>query len=200
MQKRKIKAIIFDLGGVVAHGGYLDFLKHYCLKCLTPRGKKLVSKLEHEVNLGKISEKEFYRKLQAIFDVHLSAKRMHDLIAKKMTFDKELVKFIPHLKRSKVVMFTNSIGHIASEVLGRDHKKVKKLFERVFDSNKIHLAKPDPKAYRYIMKKLKVRPAETLLVDDRLENILPARKIGMQGIVYKSASQFKKAIRKYGYS
>lgn len=197
MLQPKIKAIIFDLGGVVVRGGYLDFLKHYCLGCLTPLGHKKILKLEHEVNLGKISEAEFYLQLQTVFGVHLTAKKMHDLIVKKMRPNKALLKVLPQIKKSKVVMFTNSIGHIASEVIGRGRQPIKSLFDRVFDSTKIHLAKPDVPAFRYILKKMKLRPHQSLFVDDRLENVKAARKVGMNGILYKDAVQFRKTIKKY---
>lgn len=198
-KKTRIKAIIFDLGGVVVHGGYLDFLKHYCLECLTPLGKKQILKLEHEVNLGKISEAEFYQQLQTVFGVHLTAKKMHDLIVKKMRPNKALLRLLPRIKKSKIVMFTNSIGHIAAEVLRMGRHPIRPLFDRVFDSAKIHLAKPDLKSYRYLIKKLKIKPGEALLVDDRPENIRAAKKNGMNGIVYKNISQFRKTIREYGF-
>ncbi|MDP3740853.1 MAG: HAD-IA family hydrolase [bacterium] len=195
--RKKIKIIIFDLGGVVVHGGYLEFIGQYCLNCLTSAGHKKILKLEHDVNLGKISEADFYRQLQSVFGVHLTAKRMHDLILEKMQPNKLLLKILAKLKKSKIVMFTNSIGHIAQEALGKGRKPLKSFFGHVFDSTKIHLAKPDAKAFQYILKKMKVKPQESLFVDDRLENIIAARKIGMNGIVYKSASQFKKTLKSW---
>lgn len=195
--KRKIKAIIFDLGGVLVHGGYLDFLRHYCAPCLTFLGRKKIEKLEREVNLGIISEKTFYKNLQEVFGVHLTPRQMHNLIVKKMKTDKSLMKFIPKLKREKVVLFSNSIGHMATEVLRRRRIPVKKLFDKIFMSNVLHMIKPDAHAYRYVLKKIGLKPHETLVVDDRLLNVRGAKKIGMNGIVYKNFSQFKKAFQQY---
>lgn len=196
-RRQPIKAIIFDLGGVVMHGGYLDFLKHYCLRCLTPLGKKTILRLEREVNLGDITETEFYREIRTIFGVHLRPKQMHDLIVKKMKTDKALVHLIPQLRREKIALFTNSLGHMATEVLRLRHVPARKLFTRVFVSTKMHMVKPDQKAYRYVLRKLRVHPREALMVDDRLENIRGARKIGMQGVVYKNSRQFRKALKKF---
>lgn len=196
MSKPKIKSIIFDFGGVVAHGGYLDFIRHYCLECLTLEGRKKIQRLEHEVNLGKISETKFYLLIGKIFHVHLTPKKMHQLITKKMQTNKSLVKFIPKLKKSKVVLFTNSIGYMAIQVFKTRHIS-KKLFDKIFLSNVIHLAKPDEQAYLYVLKKLKLKPQETLMIDDRIENITPAKKLGMHGIVFKNTKQFQKALKKY---
>lgn len=197
-KKKKIKVLIFDLGGVIVHGGYLEFISQYCLACMTRAGHKKILALEREVNLGKISEAEFYRKLESVFGVHLTAKRMHDLILRKMRPNKALLRLLRQIKKSKIIMFTNSIGHIAAEVLGKGRTPLKNYFDKVFDSTKIHLAKPDARAFGYILKKLKVKPDESLFVDDRVANIRAAKKIGMQGVVYRNTKQFQREIKKYG--
>lgn len=197
MKKTPIKAVIFDLGGVVMHGGYLPFLKHFCNECFTKEGKKKIIQLEKEVNLGKISEVQFYRELQKTFHIHLTPRQIRDEVVKKMKTDKSLVSYIPKLKKAKTALFTNSIGHMAQEVLKNRKVPVHKLFDNVFVSSKIHMIKPDPKAYGYVLKKMKVKAKDALLVDDRLENVTPARKMGINGIVYKNATQFKKEFKKY---
>ena len=197
MPKIKIKAVIFDLGGVVVHGGYMNFIKHYCKDCLSPLGQKRLARLEREVNLGEISEIEFYRQIQKIFEIKVSPKRMHELIVSKMKTDRALAHLIPSLKKAKVVMFTNSIGHMAQEVLGRRRLNHHKLFEKVFDSSDLHIAKPDATAYRFVLHKIGVKPNQAIMVDDRALNIRGARRVGMHGIVYKNSRQFKKALTKY---
>jgi len=179
------------------HGGYLDFINHYCSKCLTASGKKKIAHLEHEVNLGNITENEFYRQIRQVFGVELTAAQMHKLIVAKMKTDKGLAHLIPHLKKAKIALFTNSIGHMAIDVLKARRYPVKKIFDKLFISSRIHLAKPDAKAYQYVVKKLRVKPEEALMVDDRRENIVAAKKIGMQGIVYKNSTQFRKELSKF---
>lgn len=195
--KPKIKAIIFDLGGVVMHGGYLNFIHHYLGKHLSSTTKKRIEALEHQVNLGKITETQFYKHIQKEFHVHLTPKQMHDHIAKKMTANKSLVKFIPTIKRAKVAVFSNSIGHLHMELLKQRHLAGKKLFDRIFFSSVMHLAKPTGASYAYVVKHLKVKPHEALMVDDRLGSVKAAKKNGMQGVVFKNTSQFKKELKKY---
>lgn len=198
-KKRKIRVIIFDLGGVLVHGGYLEFIRQYCTECLTLHGQKEIKKLERQVNLGEISEREFYRRIEKVFGVHLTPHQMHELIVRKMRADRNLVRLIPNLKRSKIVLFTNSIGRMAIEVLRRRKIPARKLFDRVFISSTLRLVKPDRKAYEYILKQVKAKPSETLLVDDRPLNVLGARKFGMQGLVYKNFKYFRRAIQKYEF-
>lgn len=196
-KKKKIQVVIFDLGGVLLHGGYLSFLQHYCAACLTTQGKERILELERQVNLGRISETAFYREIKKIFGVRLSPRQMHDLIVRHMKTDRKLVNFIPHLGRARVAMFTNSIGPMALETIHLYHIPSKKLFRKVFISTNLHIAKPDASAYRYILRKLKVKPARALMVDDRPINVRGAKKIGMQGIIYKNIKQFRKEFQNY---
>src|SRR3954468_4155586 len=139
---KKIKAIIFDLGGVVATGGYLSFIKHYCAECFTPAGKKQILLLERQVNLGQITEREFYLQIDKIFGVHLKPAQMHKQIINHMKADKSLMQMIPKLKKAKIALFSNSLGNMAAEVLKKRHLTGKKFFDKIFLSTKIHMAKP----------------------------------------------------------
>lgn len=197
--KKKIKAIIFDLGGVVVHGGYLDFVKHFCAPCLTSAGKRRVERLERQANLGILTETQFLRGLRQTFGLHFTIQRMHDYIVGHMKADKGLVHLIPKLEKSKIALFSNSLGNMAVDVLHKRHLNSHRLFKRVFISSRLHLVKPDAKAYRFILQKLKVKPSEALMVDDRVINIRGAKKIGMEGIVYKNSTQFRKAIKRYDF-
>jgi len=199
MKKSSIKVIIFDLGGVVVRGGYLDFINNYCMACLTPLGKRKILELEREVNLGNMTEKEFYKSMQNVFGVHLSPEQMRRIIVQRAKKNRQILGIISKLGKKRVAMFTNSIGHMATEVLRVKKVPAKKLFRKVFVSSTMHLVKPDAEAYRYILKNLKVQPAEALMVDDRVVNIKGARRAGMNAILYRNAAKFKKELGKYDF-
>lgn len=196
-KKPQIKAIIFDLGGVVVHSGFKDLVNDYCVACLTEAGKRKIKALEREFNIGDITENEFYDQMHEVFNVHLTDQQMHDYIVSHMKTDKQLVEFIPSLKKSKVALLSNALGPITQEVLKKKDIEVKKLFDKVFLSNKMHMVKPDAKTYRHILKKLEVEPEEALMVDDQEVNIEGAKKVGMQGIVYENAEQFKRDLDRF---
>jgi HAD superfamily hydrolase (TIGR01509 family) len=195
--KPKIKAIIFDLGGVIMHGGYLFFIQHYLGKRLSAATRKRIEHLEHEVNLGTISENQFYRHIQKEFDVHLEPKQIHALIVSKMRTNKELIHYIPKLKKAKIALFSNSIGYMAMETLRMRRLAGRRIFDRIFLSNVLHLAKPTRDSFEYVVHHLKVKPHEALMVDDRPLNVAAARKVGLHGIVFKNTTQLKKALKKY---
>lgn len=53
-------------------------------------------------------------------------------------------------------------------------------------SAEVGVRKPDPRVYRALLDTLGVAPADTLFVDDRGPNLLPAREIGMHTILFSS--------------
>jgi HAD superfamily hydrolase (TIGR01509 family) len=82
-------------------------------------------------------------------------------------------------------------------MLAARHMSGKQLFDKIFLSNLLHIAKPSRSSFAYVVKNLKVKPHEALMIDDRLTNICAAKKIGMHGIVFKNTRQFKKELQRY---
>jgi putative hydrolase of the HAD superfamily len=73
--------------------------------------------------------------------------------------------------------------------------------ERAFDwihrfdvlvwSYQLRIAKPDPAIYRHTLAKLGTLPAETLFIDDKLENIEAARALGIQAIQFSTVDKLR---------
>lgn len=195
--KPVIRWLIFDLGGVIMHGGYLDFIHHYCLQCMTQSGQKKIAMLEHQVNLGTITETDFYKQIRKSFGVSMAPAGMRRIIMEKMQPDLKLLHILPTLRPAHLALFTNSIGFMAKDVLRQRKIPTKQLFDAMYFSNIMHVAKPDSVGYRTVLEDLHAAAKQTLMIDDRVENIRAARKIGMHGIVYHDAEQFLRAIRNY---
>lgn len=57
-------------------------------------------------------------------------------------------------------------------------------FDGIVVSSDIHMIKPDEKIYRYLLEKYELQPKECLFIDDRLENVWAAQKVGMEAVCY----------------
>ena len=53
-------------------------------------------------------------------------------------------------------------------------------FEKAYLSHELHLRKPQPEIYTYMLRDAGLNAGETLFVDDRAENIAAAAKLGIQ--------------------
>jgi len=64
-------------------------------------------------------------------------------------------------------------------------------FDVLVWSYQLHIAKPDPAIYHYVLNKLGTRPEETLFIDDKAINIDAAHALGMKGLVFTSVEQLR---------
>jgi putative hydrolase of the HAD superfamily len=51
------------------------------------------------------------------------------------------------------------------------------------------MRKPNPRIYKLLIKKMKLVPSEIIFIDNQIWNINPAKKIGMQTILFKNNKQ-----------
>lgn len=57
-------------------------------------------------------------------------------------------------------------------------------FSIFINSSEVGLEKPDRRVYLMALEQMKLKPEEAVFIDDTEENVLGARKIGMQGILF----------------
>ena len=53
------------------------------------------------------------------------------------------------------------------------------------------MIKPDPEIYHLLLEKLGTSPEETLFLDDKLENIEAARRLGIQALQFFTVDQLR---------
>ncbi|MCL5009353.1 MAG: HAD-IA family hydrolase [Patescibacteria group bacterium] len=53
------------------------------------------------------------------------------------------------------------------------------------NSSKVGMRKPNLNIYNYVVKTFKLKPAQTILVDDKAKNLVPAKRLGMHTFRYK---------------
>lgn len=69
-------------------------------------------------------------------------------------------------------------------------------FDPCLLSCEIGLDKPDPKAYEFLLSKLNIPAEEVVFIDDKLENIEAAKKMGIDAILFESAPQIRRELEK----
>ncbi len=86
----------------------------------------------------------------------------------------------------------------ASLLQARKIEEVDKIFDVVVLSGEVGFSKPQKEAYEIVLSELGVLPEEVVFIDDLLENIVGAEKLGIKGVLYKSPSQLKESLRGLG--
>jgi putative hydrolase of the HAD superfamily len=79
-----------------------------------------------------------------------------------------------------------------------DQFRLREYFAVFFSSCYLGMRKPDPGIYRRSLQITQCDPAECLFIDDRVENIGPARQAGMQTIHYRDPGQLRRDLNEFG--
>lgn len=69
-------------------------------------------------------------------------------------------------------------------------------FDALTYSCRIGVAKPDPRAYEICAGRLGIAPADALFFDDKEENVVAAREVGMRAEVFTSPGQVREVLRR----
>lgn len=193
-----IKAVIFDYFGVVAsakgHPARVDIAAAF--RVSEDETRVALGKSINEFRNGKVTEDEFWQRMAKDLGKPIP-KNTHELWRKgfgeKLVFDEKVVNFIKSLKHKeiKIAVLSNTLPPWAEIVRKRGGFDV---FDVVANSCETGFSKPDVMAYKWVVKKLGEKPEEILFVDDKGENLEPARKLKMQTLLAQNSEQVIKEV------
>jgi len=75
--------------------------------------------------------------------------------------------------------------------------KIDGIFDDIFISGEIKLAKPDPKIFQHVIAALDADPSTLVFVDDFIENIEAAREAGINAIHFRSREHALNELAEY---
>jgi len=73
------------------------------------------------------------------------------------------------------------------------------LFDVFFSSCWLGVRKPTRQIYEHVLGMTQANPASSVFVDDREQNLAPARALGMKTILYTSADELASALGELGF-
>jgi len=206
-----IKAIIFDVGGVLQIGKYswLAFRRHRSTSVHKFMARKFHITLDQwfdsidtayaQAIEGKISKKQALSIMAK--DLETSSENLESLFVKayrkyfkrnNKLFD---LAFSIRKKGYKIAILSDQ-WWVSEEalMLSKDTRK----FNASIVSCEVGFRKPNPKIYKIALQKLKVKPTEAIFVDNQEWNITPAKKLGFKTILFKNNKQTIKELKKLG--
>ncbi len=71
-------------------------------------------------------------------------------------------------------------------------------FDAVVLSEEVGTSKPKREAYERVLSDLGVSPEEAVFIDDSLENVKGAERLGIKSILHKDPEKLKESLRKMG--
>ncbi|MBI1975272.1 MAG: HAD family phosphatase [Parcubacteria group bacterium] len=198
----KIKAVFFDLGGVIVTSVSDPFFA-YAAQLLRV-GKKTIAHgwLTYRPLLerGMVS----YRACMQMLGKHCGlqgipphmVKAIANSYRKFAKVDRRMLALIRLLKRRGYVVGLISNTHEKHTAINFK-RRIFKDFDALVLSYRVGLMKPDPAIFKLALLKVGVKPHEAVFIDDNAEFVKAAKKLGMQGIVFRGIGDLRKQLRKY---
>ncbi|MGB2965043.1 MAG: HAD family phosphatase [Anaerolineales bacterium] len=104
------------------------------------------------------------------------------------SLDAHLVEFIKGLREE---YSTALLSNAWDDLRGYLEKvwQIDGIFDHIFISAELKLAKPAPEIYQFVINRLNQDPTEMVFVDDFIENIEAAREAGLNAVHFQSREQ-----------
>jgi len=190
-----VKTIILDLGEVIIEVDTSRTEKKMLEFGLTmPEVDILTQKMFEEGNYDKLETGEITeaqlrditrQELQMNIPDHKLDEAWNEMLR---PFPPEHIRLIEELKTRYSVYLLSNTNSIHYRYFNENfcncynYSSFEELFDRTYMSYQLGMRKPDPEIFKLILDENRLDPAETLFVDDRIENILSARSLGIQCI------------------
>jgi epoxide hydrolase-like predicted phosphatase len=196
-----IQTIIFDLGGVLVRTE--DRIPRQLLAekfgMTYEEMDSLVygSPTSKEAGEGKISAEQHKETVLKILGLPLdSFKSFGDEFWGGDRLDKKLVEFIGGLRGEyTTALLSNAWDDLRPLLVNL--WKIDGIFDHIFISAEVKLAKPDPRIYQHVINELQQDPSEMIFVDDFIENVKAAKAEGLHAIHFRYRDQALNELAEY---
>jgi glucose-1-phosphatase len=184
-----MKAIIFDLGNVIAffdHRRALERLKPFSpLSVEEMFAAVYAGTLEDRIERGQVTPPVFLREVHQLWQLRCDVEFLAHVVSDVFWANAEVCDMIPRLKeRYRLVLGSNTNAIHARRLLVQ-FADVLSHFDALVLSHEIGARKPEAEFYHACLRFAKAKPADCVFVDDLSVNIEGARGVGLHGIVYR---------------
>lgn len=197
---KQIKNIIFDFGGVIIDIDYhltMDAFRRLGIKNFEEQYSKLrQSHLFDALEKGTITPAAFRDRIRSISSLPLTDVQIDDAWnAILIDLPEENITFLKSLKNKYRIFLLSNTNEIHEQAFTDLIQKkfgenvLKNVFENIYYSHRLHLRKPDPAIFSYVLKENNLLASETLFVDDSFQHIEGARIAGLQTFYFEKGKK-----------
>lgn len=149
----------------------------------------------HAYDAGKLNGRTYWQQFAADSAIELTATDIDRLIENDVlmwcTINEPMLAWARTLSESGLRI--GILSNMGEETLSYMRQEFAWLgdFHHHTWSCELGIAKPDPAIYTYTCEKLRVAPQEALFLDDKIENVEAARRVGLHAIQFKNIEQLR---------
>ncbi len=200
----KVKAIIFDLGGVIIDLDFSNFYNRIITQSPLNKPQTPImleffrqSDMYHQ---GNMTDDEFYQLACDLLQVCMVDQSgffnaFNSIISGYNTEVTKIIKKLRDSNQYKLLALSNVNSSHWDFILNKGWEFID-WFDELILSHETHLIKPNPKVFEYAIKKAGCKSKQIVFIDDGLNNIKSAKELGIIGIKYTNSvellNEFKK--------
>ncbi len=195
-----MKVILFDFAGVLTtEKCFPAVAKKLSTRCGIDKELIQRSLYSHEGKyiLGNESSLKFWER--SIKRLGVPYNEFKSIFSSWYVLNEQILKIIKKLKKNYRVVLLSDNFTLVTKVIKKD-RRLNILFEKMYFSNELHLSKKDKRIFEFVIKRMHVRPSECLFIDDKERNLVPAKKIGINVLLFQDSNQFKRELASLGIS
>jgi putative hydrolase of the HAD superfamily len=190
-----IKAIIFDFGRVISAQKPLSLFHRYedelGLEPGTINSVMFDSQAWQKALVGRKTVEEFWYEIGP--ELGLNSHKEIDAFRNRYWADENInanvLKLIQKLHgRYRLAVLSNAPPGLSQWLADW---RILDFFDLVFCSGDEGVVKPDAMPFEVTLERLGVQPGEAVFIDDTMENVEAARKLGLHGILFTTAEELE---------
>jgi putative hydrolase of the HAD superfamily len=187
-----IKAIIFDLAGVVLlpiRGTFNSLLAERLDAPLDEVERVMNDPTNDRWDMNEISDEEFYDHLLTELKEPLEKKAIiRKFVIDDFYVDQKMLALVRDLRQNyTTALLTNFPTHLHDFMKRSWH--MDGAFDHLIISSDVAMIKPDPRIYQLTLARVGCAPQEAVFIDDRKVNTDAAQALGINSILFKSKSR-----------
>lgn len=188
---KKFHTFIFDLGGVINDHDNNKLIARLLSKCDSrASAKKILEKFcEEKYATGQSSVIEFFTMIKRDFGYGDDWKTFSEDWCCHLSMRDGMLEYLRDLSKSARVLFLSNTNLLHWNKLLRLSNFELASYE-AFLSFDMGLAKPSKAIFEKVLVDAEIDPEGALYIDDRQDNVDPARSCGIEAVLYKNQQQF----------
>jgi epoxide hydrolase-like predicted phosphatase len=197
-----IKAIIFDIGGVVINDDFLSYAGRFEKKAGMSKEqiyRAILGSSEWRLYFkGKISEEKVWKAIKSKYLPPNIADEIRSSWEDIFFPITETIDLIKRLKQTYKIFFISNVDRKSANFVHKKYPEIFSLFDDGVMSFETGMAKPDKGIYRHALRKFKLKPEECIYIDNQPENIPPARELGIEAVRFQGTEKLKNDLKALG--
>jgi epoxide hydrolase-like predicted phosphatase len=189
--EKQIKAVIFDMGGVILRTVDLGRREAMAKRLGTTRTELekalFLSPTSLQSELGELSDVEHWQTILTLY--HQPVENYPQMYAEFFSGDEidlDLIAYIRSLKKDyKVGLLSNAWMNARQNI--KELHDFMDIFDVSIFSAEVGLRKPDARIFQLMLDKLQVEAGEAVFVDDFPQNIAGAQGVGLHTVLFRDS-------------